>query len=68
MRIRRFLYRSFHSPEKLQNSFFTIYFHDLLHENAGGYSGLQGDTGEVTRGYRGLQGITGGLQGVHKGL
>ena len=70
MRIRRFLHRCFHSPEKLgfsiksQKSFFTIYFHDLLHENTGGYRGLQGDTGEVTRGYRGLQGVTGGYKGL----
>ena len=80
MRIRRFLYRCFHSPEKLvfsiksQNSFFTIYFHDLLHENTGGYKGIQEKLQGVTGGYKGLQGVTrdyrgvtGGSQGVTMG-
>ena len=51
--------------EKVEDRFFTIYFHELLHGNTGGYKGLQ----EVTRGYRGLKGITKGykgLQGVTK--
>ena len=49
----------------MENRFFTIYFHDLWHENTGGYKGLYG----VTRGYKGLKGGTGGykgLQGVTK--
>ena len=49
---------------------FTIYFHNVLHGNTGGYKGLHG----VTRGYMGLQGVTGaykglqGLTGGYKGL
>ena len=49
----------------VEDRFFTIYFHDVLHGNTGGYQGLH----EVTRGYRRLQKVTGGykgLQGVTK--
>ena len=48
----------FHCPERLvcyinsRKSFFTIDFHDLLHEDTG-----------ITKGYRGLQGVTGGYKG-----
>ena len=64
MPILGFLKRCFPCPERLacyrkgQRSFLTIYFHDLLHKNAGGYMGLQG----ATRDYRRLQGVTGGYK------
>ena len=54
--------------KKVEDRFFAIYFHDLLHGNTGGYQGLHGVTGgykglqEVTRGYRGLQGVTEGYK------
>ena len=59
----------------MEDRFFTIYFHDLLHGNLGGYKRFHGVTSGymglqgVTRGYRSLQGVTGGykgLQGVTK--
>ena len=43
-----------------RKSFFTTYFHDLLHGNTWGYRGLKG----VTGGYNGLQGVTGGYKGL----
>ena len=43
--------------KSVENSFFTIYFHDLWHGNTGGYEGLPGVTGGI-RGYMGLQGVT----------
>ena len=46
----------------VQNCFFPICFHDLLHGNTGGYKGRQG----VTRGYRGLQGVTGSYKGLQE--
>ena len=57
---------------KVEDRFFTIYFHDLLPRNTGGYQGLHGDTGDykglhwVTRGYRRLQGVGGGYKGLQK--
>ena len=51
---------------KIENRFFTIYFHGLWHGNTEGYTGLV----EVTGGYKRLQGETGGdkgLQGVTMG-
>ena len=45
--------------QNVQNSFFSIYFHDLRHGNTGAYKGLQG----VTKGYRGLQEVTRGYKG-----
>ena len=39
----------------VENRFFTIDFHDLLHEDTG-----------ITKGYRGLQGVTGGYKGLHR--
>ena len=58
--------------EKVEDRFLTIYFHDLLHGNTGGYQGLHGVTAGykglpgVTRGYRRLQGVTGGYKGLQK--
>ena len=52
-----FLKLCFHCQEwlvfyiKRQKSFFTIYYHDLLHSETGGYGRLQGVTGD----YNGLQ-------------
>ena len=48
--------------QNVENRFLTIYFHDLLHWNTGGYSGLPG----VTWGYKGLQGFTRGDRGLQK--
>ena len=45
----------FHSLEwlffyvKRQNRSFTIYYHDLLHNETGGYRGLQGVTGDYKK-------------------
>ena len=56
--------------KNVENRFFTIYFHDLLHGNTGGYKGVQGVKGS----FKGLQGVTGGykrlqrLTGGYKGL
>ena len=47
---------------KRRKSFFTTYFHDLLHGDRGGYRGFQG----VTRGYRRLQGITKDYRGLQR--
>ena len=65
--------------QNVENRFYTIYLHDLLHGVTRGYrelQGIQGITGGynglqgITRGYRGLQRVTGGynqLQGVTRG-
>ena len=79
MQIRGFLYRCFHSPEKLvfsiksQKSFFTLYYMKIQGLR-GGYKGIQGKLQGVTGGYKGLQGVTkdyrgvtGGSQGVTMG-
>ena len=50
-----FLNLCFHSLEwlffyvKRQNRSFTIYYHDLLHSETGGYRGLQGVTGDYKK-------------------
>ena len=46
-----------------KKGFSTIYLHDLLDGNTGGYKGLQG----IRRGERGLQGVTGDYKGVTGG-
>ena len=52
--------------QNVENRFSTIYFHDLLHGNTVGYSGLP----RVTGCYKGLQGVKRGdreLQRVTRG-
>ena len=52
------LFRKAFAIKNVENRFFTIYFHDLLHGNTGGYYRLQG----VREGYKGLQGVTRGYK------
>ena len=40
----------------MYNRFFSIYFHDLLYGDTGGYTGYKGFQG-VIGGYKGLQGL-----------
>ena len=53
-----FWYRCFYCSENLvfYNRFFSIYFHDLLYGDTGGYTGYKGFQG-VIGGYKGLQGL-----------
>ena len=63
----------FLKDRKIEDRFFTIYFHGPLHGNTGDYKGLQRVTGGyeglhgVTGGYRGLQRVTGGYKGLPRG-
>ena len=57
--------KCFFALQNVENCFYTIYIHDLLHGVTRGYRELQGIQG-IRGGYNGLQRITRGYRGLQR--